>query len=172
MIELRDISKVYHVGESEVRALDHVSMHVDDGEFVAIIGVLSLVVLVSLVNTSTSSVTSAISSMGSDLLTVKVSDDYGNPLKLKDIDALMEDDTIGAAAPMVSTSVTAASSYSDETATVYGTTAAYYDIKNLELASGRFLKRSDVDNHTNVVVINSGLATEVMGRTDVAASAS
>lgn len=38
MIELRDISKVYHVGESEVRALDHVSMHVDDGEFVAIIG--------------------------------------------------------------------------------------------------------------------------------------
>ena len=38
MIELRDISKIYQVGESEVRALDHVSMHVDDGEFVAIIG--------------------------------------------------------------------------------------------------------------------------------------
>jgi putative ABC transport system ATP-binding protein len=38
MIELRDISKIYQVGESVVRALEHVSMHVDDGEFVAIIG--------------------------------------------------------------------------------------------------------------------------------------
>ena len=38
MIELRDISKIYQVGEAEVRALDHVSMRVDDGEFVAVIG--------------------------------------------------------------------------------------------------------------------------------------
>lgn len=38
MIELKDISKIYQVGEVEVRALDHVSMYVDDGEFVAVIG--------------------------------------------------------------------------------------------------------------------------------------
>lgn len=132
-----------------------------------IIGVLSLVVLVSLVDTSTSSVTSEISSMGSDLLTIKVSDDYGNPLKLKDIDALMDDESVGAAAPLATASLTAASTYSDETATVYGTTAAYSQIKDLELASGRFLKSSDVDNHTMVAVINAGLAEEVMGRMDV-----
>ena len=38
MIELRDISRVYGHGEAEVRALDHVSMNISAGEFVAIMG--------------------------------------------------------------------------------------------------------------------------------------
>lgn len=38
MIKLTDVSKVYHIGGSEVRALDHASMHVQKGEFVSIIG--------------------------------------------------------------------------------------------------------------------------------------
>ncbi|MCD7921153.1 MAG: ABC transporter ATP-binding protein [Clostridiales bacterium] len=38
MIDLNNISKVYLVGDEEVRALDHASMHIDQGEFVSIIG--------------------------------------------------------------------------------------------------------------------------------------
>ena len=38
MIVFDDVSKIYEVGDSEVRALDHVSMEIDDGEFVAIVG--------------------------------------------------------------------------------------------------------------------------------------
>lgn len=38
MIDLKDISKMYLVGDEEVRALDHASMHIDKGEFVSIIG--------------------------------------------------------------------------------------------------------------------------------------
>lgn len=38
MIDLRDISKMYLVGDEEVRALDHASMHIKKGEFVSIIG--------------------------------------------------------------------------------------------------------------------------------------
>lgn len=38
MIRLRDISKIYHVGGQEVRALDSASLSIDDGEFVSIIG--------------------------------------------------------------------------------------------------------------------------------------
>ncbi len=38
MIEVRDISKVYSTGETETRALDHVSFTIKDGEFVAIMG--------------------------------------------------------------------------------------------------------------------------------------
>lgn len=38
MIDLRNISKMYLVGDEEVRALDHASMHIDKGEFVSIIG--------------------------------------------------------------------------------------------------------------------------------------
>ncbi|MDR0357643.1 MAG: ABC transporter ATP-binding protein [Clostridiales Family XIII bacterium] len=38
MIELRDISKIYRMGDDEVRALDRVSMVVGQGEFVGITG--------------------------------------------------------------------------------------------------------------------------------------
>ena len=38
LIEKSDICKVYNPGENEVRALDHVSLCIDRGEFVAIIG--------------------------------------------------------------------------------------------------------------------------------------
>ena len=38
LVQVIDISKVYNPGENEVRALDHVSLTIDEGEFVAIIG--------------------------------------------------------------------------------------------------------------------------------------
>ena len=132
-----------------------------------IIGVISLVVLVSLVSGTTESVSSQISSMGSNLLTVSVKDDKGNPMKLADVTALSEDEEIREAAPVAQSSVTASSTYSEETASIYGTTGAYADIQDLELYAGRFLKNTDVENHTNVAVINAGLATDVMGRMNV-----
>lgn len=38
MIDLKDIYKIYSDGDSEIRALDGVSLHVSQGEFVAIVG--------------------------------------------------------------------------------------------------------------------------------------
>jgi len=38
LVEIRDVCKIYNPGENEVRALDHVSVTIDEGEFVAIIG--------------------------------------------------------------------------------------------------------------------------------------
>ena len=38
MIEINEVSKVYQVGEVEVRALDNVSLQIDKGELVAIMG--------------------------------------------------------------------------------------------------------------------------------------
>ena len=38
LVEIQDICKIYNPGENEVRALDHVSVTIDEGEFVAIIG--------------------------------------------------------------------------------------------------------------------------------------
>ena len=38
LIEVRDVYKIYNPGENEVRALDGVSLTIDEGEFVAIIG--------------------------------------------------------------------------------------------------------------------------------------
>lgn len=38
LIRIRDMCKIYNPGENEVRALDHVNLDIDEGEFVAIIG--------------------------------------------------------------------------------------------------------------------------------------
>ncbi len=38
LIEVKDVYKIYNPGENEVRALDGVSLSIDEGEFVAIIG--------------------------------------------------------------------------------------------------------------------------------------
>lgn len=38
LVEIKDVCKIYNPGENEVRALDHVSVVIEEGEFVAIIG--------------------------------------------------------------------------------------------------------------------------------------
>ena len=38
LIELTDIYKIYHMGDTDVHALDGVTIHIDEGEFVAIVG--------------------------------------------------------------------------------------------------------------------------------------
>ena len=38
LIEIKDVYKIYNPGENEVRALDGVSLTVDRGEFIAIVG--------------------------------------------------------------------------------------------------------------------------------------
>src|SRR6202162_3465022 len=38
MIEIENISKVYKLGETEVRALDGVNLHIEKGEMMAIMG--------------------------------------------------------------------------------------------------------------------------------------
>ncbi len=38
MIDLKDIYKIYIDGDSEIHALDGISLHIDEGEFVAIVG--------------------------------------------------------------------------------------------------------------------------------------
>jgi len=38
LIEFQDVSKVYEMGDSVVRAADHISMRIQKGEFVAIVG--------------------------------------------------------------------------------------------------------------------------------------
>ena len=38
LVELRDITKIYHLGGEEIRALDGVSLDIETGEFISIIG--------------------------------------------------------------------------------------------------------------------------------------
>ena len=132
-----------------------------------IIGVMALVVLVSLVGGATSSITDAVSGLGTSMLTVSVSDDKGQPIDLATVNRWMEDEAdIGLIAPYLSESATANANGESGSVTVYGVTPAYYEVQGLQLVMGRFLKTSDVENHTYICVINETAATELIGYTD------
>ena len=131
-----------------------------------IIGVMALVVLVSLVGGATTSVTDAVSSLGSSMLTVTISDDKGLPIDLETINTWMEEEDLGLIAPYISASVTASADGESGSVTVYGVTPAYYEVQGMQLSMGRFLKTTDVRNHTYVCVINETAATEIIGYID------
>lgn len=130
-----------------------------------IIGVLSLVVLVSLVNGATTTVTDEINSLGSNLLTVSISDNKGKPMKLEDVNALMDENEIALTAPGATLNLTGKYGGESDSVMVTGTTAAYSEIQGLALKYGRFLKSTDVDNVNYVAVVNETLAEDMVGYT-------
>ena len=131
-----------------------------------IIGVMALVILVSLVSGATGNVTDTISSLGSDQISVRISDNKGTPVTIDDLSDWMQEEAFGRIAPVASESVTA--KYGTETGslTVYGTTAFYADVQKLELLVGRFLKQADEENVSFVCIINETAATELVGYAD------
>lgn len=132
-----------------------------------IIGVFSLVVLVSLVNGATSSITDTISSIGTNLLTVTISDDKDRPFRWDEVTALADSEEFAEAAPSANANVTAKNKTASGSLSVTGTTPGYASIQGLELGSGRFLKTADVENHTYVAVINAYTAEELFGTANV-----
>ena len=131
-----------------------------------IIGVMALVILVSLVSGATGNVTDTIASLGSDQITVRVSDNKGAPVTIQDLSRWMEEDAFGRIAPVATESVTAKYGTEAGTLTVYGTTAPYQDVQKLEVLVGRFLKTADEENVSFVCVINETAATELVGYAD------
>ncbi len=132
-----------------------------------IIGVMSLVVLVSLVNGATAAVTNEIESLGNDMISVTIRKDMGSPLRLDNLAEIASDEAIAQIAPSGTMIATAKNGYSDASVTVYGTTASYYEIQGLELSYGRFIKTTDVDNSTYVVVLSYDVVNELFGRDNV-----
>ena len=132
-----------------------------------IIGVVALIVLVSIADGATNSVTDEISGMGSSYLTVSITDDKENPLRLSEMSDFAEPDEVQAVAPVSRTSVTAKNGYTSDTMTLIGTTGSYAQIQDMDLAYGRFLMNADIENHTYVMVLTYDTAVELMGRADV-----
>ena len=132
-----------------------------------IIGVMALVVLVSLVNGATTSVTDKVSELGSSMVSATIIDDKGKPISLSDLDSWMEEDPdIGLLAPYKSSAVVGKHGANYGSVTLYGTTSAYYEIQNMQLSLGRWLKAADVANNSYVCVINHEAAEELMGYQD------
>ena len=131
-----------------------------------IIGVMSVVMLMSIAQGTTSSITSAISSMGSDLLTVTVTDE-DLTLSADDFLALADYDQIDAVAPYLTVSATARSGSNYLSVSGVGVTPAYMDVNDLALQSGRRIVASDLEWRTNIAVIGTEVAAELFESYDV-----
>ncbi len=131
-----------------------------------IIGVMSLVVLVSLVSGATSSVTDTINSLGSDMLTVSVSSSYSPAVTLDDLDTWAQDASIGQIAPSASASMTGKYGTTGGSVYVNGVTPSYSEVQGLALEFGRFLKSTDLDNHSYVCILSAEAAENLIGYTD------
>lgn len=131
-----------------------------------IIGVVSVVMLMSIAESTTSSITDAISSMGSDLLTVMVTDDDVK-LKSDDYMELTQYDAIKGVAPYLAVNGTARSGSEYVSATGIGVTAEYQEIADLALQAGRGIQPTDLEWRTNVAVIGTEIAEELFESYDV-----
>ncbi len=131
-----------------------------------IIGVVSVVMLMSIAESTTSSITDAISSMGSDLLTVMVT---GDDVKLKSDDyiELTQYDAIKGVAPYLTINGTARSGSEYVSASGIGVTAEYQEIADLALQAGRGIQPTDLEWRTNVAVIGTEIAEELFESYDV-----
>ena len=132
-----------------------------------IIGVMALVVLVSLVSGATDSVTDAVAGLGNSLLTVSVQNDKGKPVRLEDLNGWMSSEpALELIAPNITDAAMGKGSNGSGNVTVYGTTAAYYDIQAMQLSMGRWIKTADVENNSYVCVLNKTAAEELVGYVD------
>ena len=129
-----------------------------------VIGVASLVTLVSIVNGATGSVTDSISSLGTSLFTVTISDDKEKPLDVDEILEMCKEEEFAETAPISQTAAYVRNGTDSESVNLYGTSAGYQEIHGLELSDGRFLKKADNTSHTYVAVINAYMAQTLFSR--------
>ena len=132
-----------------------------------IIGVLSVTVMVAIGQGSTSDITSRISSLGTNLITVRNNNPRVMHLTLDEVEELRGSGGVSQVAPVISSSLTCKAGINTYNTTVYGTTEGYDTIRSYTLSTGRFITASDVENRSSVCVIGVEVADELFAQRDV-----
>lgn len=157
-----------------------------------IIGVLSVVVLIGIGQGTTADVTSSIEGMGTNLLTVTISNRQGGSmgrntpsrtapgastssgqqrgtvvLSMDDILGLEEDESIAAISPTVSGNLTAKAGNVNDSVSVMGVLPSYAQIRNIGVQEGRYIIQHDVDNRSAVCIVGTEVAAAFFGNTNV-----
>lgn len=131
-----------------------------------VIGVASVIILVGIGNGAAYSVRSQVASLGTDIITVDISDSdsaltYDATAELTEIDGVSE------VSPYQMLSATLSSGGSSSArASVVGTGAAFTDMMGYDIKYGRALSRIDIDNCSKVVIVGSDVAEEFWGMID------
>lgn len=139
-----------------------------------IIGVASVVTMVSLGSAATQSVQAQVSKLGTNMLTLRPGQGFGrggggaapSPFELDDVDAITAQvGGIKSVAPQASASVTAIYEAQNWSTTATGTTNAYFQGSQLDLAAGRLFTDAEVSAGKSVCVIGETIRANLFPNT-------
>ena len=138
-----------------------------------IIGVAAVIAMVGIGNGATASITSRIQGLGSNLLTISpgqtnaggVRGGAGSitTLTLTDADKIQLDTAVKAVAPFTDNDYHVVLGSGNTSTQITGTTDSYATIKNVTIASGRFITKADVNSNARVAVLGPTVVTNLMG---------
>ena len=139
-----------------------------------IIGVASVVTMVSLGNGATQSVQDQVSSLGTNMLTIRPGQGFGRGggsrptlFDLDDVEAIRTQIAgIRVVAPQTSTQSTAIFEAQNWSTTVAGTTNEYFQASNLDLADGRLFSDAELAAGKSVCIIGETVRANLFRNTD------
>ena len=140
-----------------------------------VIGVAAVISLMSIGKGVTASVLENIQSMGSDLVTIRpgaftfggVRGGSSQTLTMEDAEAIAEQvDYVSAVAPSYSSNLQLVVGSENMNSSVTGVTPEYWEVQNLELASGAFFSEYEYQRGTKVAVIGSEVKETLFGDTN------
>ncbi|MGG0717689.1 ABC transporter permease [Robertmurraya massiliosenegalensis] len=129
-----------------------------------IIGVASVITLVGVGQGSSQSVTDEIGSLGTNLLTLSVTDTESVQIEVDDLGLIEELNAISEVAPVVSGRVLAKYDENATQVSITGTTSAYLSVRGLTLSQGRFISDMEQELRQKVVVLGSDTADTLFPR--------
>lgn len=131
-----------------------------------IIGVASVITLVGVGQGSSNSVTEEIGSLGTNLLTLSVTETESVSLKEDQLEQFTELNGISEVAPIVSGRITAKYGENSTQVSITGTTSSYLTVRDLSLSQGRFLSDMENELRQKVVVLGSDTASTLFPNTN------
>ena len=136
-----------------------------------IIGVASGIILVSLVNGQMSYMTESFASMGTNQISVNVTNLSTRSVSVDEMYEFYEDnrDLFAQMTPNVTVSTTVKNGTESSTSTtVSGVSEEYLEMKDMELEAGRFIQYSDIVSRQKVCVVGYYVAWDLYGGVDKA----
>ena len=142
-----------------------------------IIGTASVIIMVAVSAGTEAEITEQITSLGSNLIFINSSFSLGGPMSMgSSSSGLVYDDAAaiqegingvdGVIVEQGSTESVRAGSISLDDVEILGTTPDFPEVRDVEVATGRFITETDVERKSKVAVLGSVLATELFGDAD------
>lgn len=131
-----------------------------------IIGISSVIVLVGMGSGSTKNITSQVESLGTNLIVANTFSSGTKQLTLDDMDNIKKLNGVDEMAPIISSSTSVKIGENSQNTAVTGTTSNFCQIRNMNVAEGRFIADLDVDYKSKVAVLGSDIAQQLYGLTD------